>query len=47
MAVVVAAILVNVYVSYVAFSSIERNGEIIEEVLGEVRRIRTEKGLPV
>ncbi|GEM_PF-201434 len=46
-AIVVVAILVNVFASYFAFSSIERNGEIIEEVLGEVRRIRTEKGLPV
>lgn len=41
------AILANVLTGMAEFSSIERNGEIIEEVLGEVRRIRTEKGLPV
>lgn len=41
------AILANVLTGTAEFSSIERNGEIIEEVLGEVRRIRTEKGLPV
>lgn len=42
-----AAILANVLTGVAEFSAIERNGEIIEEVLGEVRRIRTEKGLPV
>ncbi|MFP6765127.1 MAG: hypothetical protein VB858_15975 [Planctomycetaceae bacterium] len=43
----VVTILFNLQTSFVQFRSIERNGEIIEEVLGEVQRIRTEKGLPV
>jgi len=41
------AILFNLHTSIVEFRSIERNSSIIEEVLGEVRRIRIEKGLPV
>ncbi|MDA0586647.1 MAG: hypothetical protein O2820_01790 [Planctomycetota bacterium] len=41
------AVLLNVLTGIAEFQSIERNGGIIEEVLGEVRRIRTEKGLPV
>jgi hypothetical protein len=40
---VAANLIVNVH----EFRSIERNGEIIEEVMGEVRRIRTERGLPL
>jgi hypothetical protein len=42
-----ATVLLNVLTGIAEFQSIERNGGIIKEVLGEVRRIRTEKGLPV
>lgn len=43
----VLTVLVNVAVSVYEFRSIERNGEIVEEVMNEVNRIRTERGLPV
>jgi len=43
----VVAVLFNLQTCFFEFRSIERNSEIIEEVLGEVRRIRIEKGLPV
>lgn len=45
--VAVLTVLVNVAVSVFEFRSIERNGEIVEEVMNEVNRIRTERGLPV
>lgn len=38
---------VNAAVNYLEFASLYRNGEIIDEVLQEVRRIRLEKGLAV
>jgi len=37
----------NVFVNLWEYQAIHRNGEIVEAVLGEVRRIREEKGLPV
>ena len=37
----------NVAVNVHEFRSIERNGEIVAEVMSEVVRIRTERGLPV
>lgn len=37
----------NAGVNYLEFAALYRNGEIIEEVLQEVRRIRLEKGLAV
>lgn len=40
-------ILVNVGVNYLEFVALEKNGEIVEQVLAEVRRIRMEKGLAV
>lgn len=43
----ILAVLVNVAVSVQEFRSIEKNGELVEEVMNEVRRIRTERGLPV
>lgn len=45
----VAAITVaaSLFVHFWEYQSIHRNGEIIESILGEVRRIRQEKGLPV
>ena len=33
--------------NYLEFQALERNGEIVEQVLNEVRRIRVEKGLAV
>ncbi len=39
--------LMNVAVNYLEFRALERNGEIVEQVLAEVRRIRLEKGLAV
>lgn len=43
----VLTVAVNVWVSMFEFRSIERNGEIVEQVMDEVNRIRTERGLPV
>jgi len=43
----VVMVLVNAAVSVQEFQAIERNGEIIDQVMDEVRRIRTERGLPV
>lgn len=43
----VLTVAVNVWMSIFEFRSIERNGEIVEEVMNEVNRIRTERGLPV
>jgi hypothetical protein len=40
-------VLVNLAVSVFEFRSIERNGEIVDQVMNEVNRIRTERGLPV
>lgn len=40
-------VAVNLAVHVHEFRSIERNGELIESTLAEVRRIRTERGLPV
>jgi hypothetical protein len=37
----------NLAVNIHEFRSIERNGEIVAEVMSEVVRIRTERGLPV
>lgn len=44
--VAVSALLLNLLTNVQEFRSIERNGEIIETVLGDVRRIRAERGLP-
>ncbi len=41
------AVLVNIAVNYFEFMALERNGEVIDQVLVEVRRIRLEKGLAV
>jgi hypothetical protein len=43
----VLTVAINVAVSVFEFRSIERNGEIVNEVMDEVNRIRTERGLPV
>ena len=43
----VLTVVINVAVSVFEFRSIERNGEIVNEVMDEVNRIRTERGLPV
>jgi hypothetical protein len=40
-------VLANLAVNYLEFMALERNGEIVEQVLAEVRRIRLEKGLAV
>jgi hypothetical protein len=44
---VIITVFVNVAISVFEFRSIEANGEIVTGILDEVRRIRTEKGLPV
>jgi hypothetical protein len=46
-AVASAAVTANVFVNLWEYLAIHRNGELVEQVLAEVRRIRTEKGLPV
>ena len=43
----IVTLLLNLAVNVHEFRSIERNGEIVEGVMNEVRRIRTERGLPV
>jgi len=43
----IVTITANLLVNLHEFRSIERNGEVIEEVMNEVRRIRTERGLAV
>lgn len=40
-------IVTNLFVNWLEFHALEKNGEIVEQVLGEVRRIRLEKGLAV
>ena len=40
-------ICVNLLVNCYEYTAIHRNGEIVKEVLAEVRRIRQERGLPV
>lgn len=37
----------NLWVTCLEFLALEKNGEIVDQVLGEVRRIRIEKGLAV
>lgn len=41
------AFAVNIFVNLLEYSAITRNSQAIREVLGEVNRIRREKGLPV
>lgn len=43
----ILTIAANLAVNYLEFLSLERNGEIVEQVLAEVRRIRIERGLAV
>lgn len=43
----IATVLGNLAVNYLEFRALERNGQIVEQVLAEVRRIRQEKGLAV
>ncbi len=40
-------VAVNLLVNVWELQAIQRNGQLIEEVLDEVKRIRTERGLPV
>ncbi len=40
-------VAVNMLVNWMEFRALEQNGEIVDEVLAEVRRIRLEKGLAV
>ncbi len=42
-----SAIVANLFVNWLEFRALEKNGEIVDEVLAEVRRIRLEKGLAV
>lgn len=41
------SIVTNMAVNVLEFRALERNGDVVEEVLTEVRRIRLEKGLAV
>jgi hypothetical protein len=43
----ITTIAVNLLVTWLEFRALEQNGELIEEALAEVRRIRVEKGLAV
>ena len=43
----IVTVLANIGVNYLEFMALEHNGEIIDQVLAEVRRIRLEKGLAV
>jgi hypothetical protein len=38
---------VNIGIYMFQFRSIEANGEIVNSIIADVNRIRTEKGLPV
>ena len=40
-------IALNVFVNWLEFRALERNGDLVEQALAEVRRIRIEKGLAV
>jgi hypothetical protein len=44
---VIITLCVNVGISIFEFRTIEANGVIVTDILDDVRRIRTEKGLPV
>ena len=43
----IVTVLTNLAVNYLEFRALERNGEIVEQVLAEVKWIRLEKGLAV
>jgi hypothetical protein len=43
----VLTVVVNLAVNAVEYLAISRNGQLIEDVVGEVRRIREARGLPV
>jgi hypothetical protein len=45
--VAVLTLVVNLAVNVVEYRAISRNSQLIEEVVGEVRRIREARGLPV
>ena len=42
-----ATIAINFFVNWLEFRALERNGEIVDRVLAEVRKIRIENGLAV
>ena len=42
-----ATVAVNFFVTWLEFRALEQNGEIVDRVLAEVRRIRLKKGLAV
>jgi hypothetical protein len=39
--------LITMMIQFTQYVAISRNSAVVEGVLGEVRRIRTERGLPV
>ena len=41
------AIVANAIINFVEYNAIDRNSQLVQEVLDDVHRIRTEKGLPV
>ena len=45
--VALATVTANLFVTWLEFMALEQNGEIVDQVLAEVRRIRLEKGLAV
>ena len=45
--VALVTVAVNVFVNWLEFRALEKNGEVVDQVLAEVRRIRIDKGLAV
>ena len=45
--VALTTIVANLYVNWLEFRALERNGDLIDQVLSDVRRIRLENGLAV
>src|SRR5438270_510356 len=47
LSIAIATLLVNAAVNVWEYRALSRNGQLVNEVLGEVRRIRAERGLEV
>lgn len=43
----ITTVVANLFVSWLEFRALEQNGEIVDEVLAEVHRIRASKGLAI
>ena len=42
-----SAVTLNAWVNFVEFAALDQNATLIETIMGEVRRVREERGLPV